>query len=271
MLDVIAAAHTHTMLSDTDKQVIGALLGALIGAVAGSIGTYLVGENARKKQRELSEIDKIRQQIKASTGALVAAQNNLHNLLVMALKNAGHSRDITKGIYDSQSRLTTFTMNLPLPYQIENGISDGVMNTNLVIQWDALETEVMLHNSNIIEFNDYYSFLRTSVHSAQLTNPNSLNLNTVISDSTTIASGAQQQVEACAHFRERCIKVLALVECHVAQYKKIDYKTITLAELEEYRQKLIDHKPSDSELKKKIEAANDQYTEDKAFGVNATL
>lgn len=267
MLEIFA----NISWTDTNKQVAAALIGSLLGAVIGALSTFLIGEHARKKQAEFNEIDKIRQKIKQHTGAIVAAQNNLHNLLVMALKNTGHTRDLTKGIYDNATNRTVFTMNLPQPYTIENGLSDGILNTNLVIQWTALELEVLLHNTNTTEFNDYYTFLRTSVHTAQLTNPNSLQKATIISDSQTIAAGAAEQVNACENFRGRCITVLALIELHAPQYKKIDYKTVKLDELEKYQLKLIDHKPTDKSLEKKIRELNEKYTEDKAFAVNAHI
>jgi gas vesicle protein len=257
--------------TDTNKQVAAALIGSLLGAIIGALSTFLIGEHARKKQAEFNEIDKIRQKIKQHTGAMVAAQNNLHNLLVMALKNTGHSRDLAQGIYDSATNRTVFTMNLPQPYKIENGLADGILNTDLVIQWTALELEVLLHNTNTTEFNDYYTFLRTSVHTAQLTNPNSLHKPTIISDSETIAAGAAEQVNACENFRARCIKVLARVELHAPQYKKINYKTVRLEELENYQSKLIDCKPTDKALGKKIKELEEQYTEDKAFAVNAHI
>ena len=230
-----------------------------------------IGEHARKKQIELNEIDKIRQKIKLHTGAIVAAQNNLHNLLIMALKNTGHTRDITKGIYDTVTNRTVFTMNLPQPYKIENGLSDSILNTNLVIQWTALELEVLLHNTNITEFNDYYTFLRTSVHTAQLTNPNSLQKPTILSDSQTIAAGATEQVKACENFMGRCITVLALVELHVTQYKKVDYRTVRFGALEKYQLRLIDYKPRDKGLEKKIKELKEKYTEGKTFAVNARI
>ncbi len=267
MLDVFA----NIKWTDTNKQVAAALIGSLLGAVIGALSTFLIGEHARKKQSEFNEIDKIRQKIKQHSGAIVAAQNNLHNLLVMALKNTGHTRDLTKGIFDTATNRTVFTMNLPQPYKIENGLSDGVLNTSLVIQWTALELEVILHNTNITEFNDYYTFLRTSVHTAQLTNPGSLQKATIISDSQTIAAGATENVNACENFRGRCIKVLALIELHVMQLKKIDYKTVKFDEIEKYQLKLIDHEPSDKTLTSKIKELEKKYTEDKAFAVNAHL
>jgi hypothetical protein len=255
--------------TDTNKQVAAALLGSLLGAVIGALSTFLIGEHARKKQSEFNEIDKIRHKIKQHYGAIAAAQNNLHNLLVMTLKNTIHTRDITKGIFDGATNRTVFTMNLPQPYKIENGLSDGILNTNLVIEWTALELEVILHNTNITEFNDYYTFLRTSVHNAQLTNPGSLQQATILSDSQTISSGANENVSACENFRGRCIKVLALIELHVKHLKKIDYKTVKLEEIEEYLQKLIDDKPSDKNIASKSKELEMKYSKDKAFGVKA--
>lgn len=257
--------------TDTNKQVAAVLIGSLLGAVTGAISTFLIGEHARKKQAEFNEIDKIRQKIKQDTGAIVAAQNNLHNLLIMALKNTGHARDLTKGIYEASTNRTVFTLSMPQPYKIENGLSDGILNTNLVIQWTALELEVLLHNTNTTEFNDYYTFLRTSVHTAQLTNPNSLQKPTIISDSHTIAEGASVQVNACENFRNRCITVLALIELYIPQYKKIYYKTITLNELEKYQLKLINYKPTDKALGKKVKNLEEKYTEGNAFMVNVHL
>lgn len=256
-------------LSETDKQVLSALLGALLGAIIGALSTFFTSEHARKKQLELNEVEKIRVKIKQSTGSLLAAQNNLHNLLIMTLKNTGHAKDMTKGIYDGDSKLTTFTMNLPQLYKIEPGLSNGMLNTHLVIHWDALETETILHNSNIKEFNDYYTFLRTSIHTAQLTNTSSLNLNTIISDNRTISAGAQQHVAACENFKTRCMKVEAMLELHLKQYSKIDYRTVKLGELEKYQQKLISHKPTDKQVKKKMDELSKKYTEQAAFKVNA--
>lgn len=253
---------------DNEAQIISAILGALIGALVGGLVAFLIGEHARKKQIELNEVENIRQKIKKSSGAIVTAQNNLQNLLVMSLKNAGHFGDMTKGIYDSKTQLTTFTMSLAQLYQIEKGLSEGMLNVNLVIQWDALETEVMLHNANIKEFNDYYTFLRTSIHTAQLGDPKALNVKTIASDSGTIANGATQNIDACAHFRGRCLQVLALLECHVEQYKKIDYKTVGLEELEKYQMKLIEHNPTEKEIEKKYKEEDAKYTAEKAFKVN---
>lgn len=254
--------------TDTNKQVVAGLVGALLGALIGAVSAYVVSERARKKQLEFNEIDKLRQKIKASTGSMVATQNNLHNLLVMCLKNKGHFRDMTKGIFDTTTKKTVFTMNLPQLYKAESGLSDGMANVNLTIQWTALETEAVLHNANIKEFNDYYSFLRTSIHTAQLNNSNDLNVDTIISDSGTIANGAKGQMEACDSFRSRCLTVLALIESHVRHYKKIDYQKVELAELQKYYQELVDQKPTDKEMKKKLVELEAQYTEEKAFNTN---
>jgi len=254
--------------TDANKQVVAGVIGALLGAVIGAISTFVVSERARKKQIELNEIDKLRQKIKASIGSIVAAQNNLHNLLVMCLKNKGHFRDMTKGIFDTKTKKTVFTMNLPQLYEVEPRLSDGMANVGLTIQWTALETEVVLHNANIKEFNDHYGFLRTSIHTAQLSNSNDLNVQTILSDSETITNGAKGQMDACDNFRARSLVVLALIDCHVQHYKKIDYRKIKLADLEEYYQKLVDQKPKDAEMKKKLAEFEAQYTEEKAFGTN---
>lgn len=265
MLDILANFHW----SDTDKQVLGAIMGALLGAVIGATSTFYVSDHTRRKQIELGEIEKIRQKIKNSTGAMAAIENNLHNLLVMSLKNTGHFRDVTKGVYDSKTGNAVFTMSLPQLYQVEPRLSDDILNVGLGIQWTALELEVILHNSNIREFTNYYAFLRTSVHSAQLTNPNSLVIKTLLSDSATIASGAKGEMLACDNFKSRCITVLALLRLQLTQYRKIDYsKSINLKGLEDYQKKLIDYKPSEDELNEKIQELEQDYTEEKAFGGN---
>jgi len=254
--------------TDTNKQVVAGLVGALLGALIGAVSTFVIGERARMKQLEFNEIDKLRQKIKDSTGSMVATQNNLHNLLVMCLKNKGHFRDMTKGIFDTGTKKTVFTMNLAQLYATEPGLSDRMANVNLTIQWTALETEVVLHNANIKEFNDYYNFLRTSIHTAQLNSSNDLNVNTITSDSETIANGAKGQMDACDNFRSRCLVVLALIDSHVQHYKKIDYRKVKLTDLQKYYQDLVDQKPTDSEMKKRLTELEAQYTEEKTFKTN---
>jgi len=267
MLEIIA----NISFSDTDKQVIGAVGGALLGALIGAFSTYIIGNNERKKAKNANEIERLRKRIRTSTGALVNAQTNVHNLLIMALKNMGHSEDITKGIYDEKIKKTVFNMNLQQVYLINEKLSDGILNANLTAQWDGLVTETILHNSHITDFNSYYILLRTSVHKAMLTNPKSLNLDAILSDNVTISNGAKAEVMACENFRSRCLKVLALIELHVDEYeKKIDYNKITVKELKEFHNSLVLSEPSEAELDKRIAEASKKYTQN-AFAFNTRV
>lgn len=257
--------------TDTNKQVASALIGSLLGAVVGAIATYLTSEHARKAQREQDEIDKLRADIKLSAGAAASIEDNLHRLLVICLKNTGHFRDMKKGIYDSAGRNTVFTLSLPKPYSVTPKLSNNLFNADTVIQWEALELEIMLHNSNITEITDYYSMLRSEIRKVQMTSPSSLNVAPIEHDSGVIASAATGQLAACENFKERCFQVLARLQLYVKINKTIDYKTVTLDELKAYKLSLVNYKPTPKKLENALIKLRETYTEEKAFQVNETL
>lgn len=258
-------AHSNPALSsDTKVQVVGSVLAVLLGTIIGSLATYWIGEKARKKQKETDEIKEQRKKVRGHEKAVRNAKAEIEGLLVLILKNIEHYKDIQQGIISEQGDFRT-TISMPQPYPHQIGIGVDLLNASLATKWQSFESEVVLQNSNLNEFNDYYVALRTSAHEALLHGAD-LNRQVLDRDNTAIKDGATQCIVASESFKERCFDLLAEMELEIIRWKSFDFTTITLQELKEYIEKLNSFKPTDKQLTKYI---NDElrlaYTSDKAF------
>jgi hypothetical protein len=253
--------HVH---SNDATQIISALIGAFAGAIIGAFGTYIIGERARRKQAEIDEVKYVRGRLKDNGQATLNVEGKLHNLLILILKNLDHYRDIQKGIINTKTNEFRPTISMPLPYEHLVGLDEEILNVNCIINWSGVESEITLQNANLNEFNAFYNSLRNTIHEARL-KKEALDTAVVVSDNNTIISAAGGLIIATTSFQERCIKVLAIIALTMEQWKKLDFTTITRKEIEEYRDKLVNYKPSEKALAKKVKELEDTYQTDKAF------
>jgi gas vesicle protein len=256
--------HLASSSNDTKSQIIGSVIGTLLGAAVGAFATYWIGEKARQKQKETDEIKEQRKKLQAHEKAVKTANAEIEGILVLILKNIEHYKDIQQGIMDDQNNFRT-TISLPQPYPHETGIGVDFMNVSLAIKWQSFESEVILQNSNLVEFNDYYAALRSSAHQVLLTGGN-LNRQVLNRDNDAIKGGAAQCILASESFLERCFGILAEMELGVKKWRSFNFTTVTLQELKDYLDELHDYKPSDKQLKKHVDdELRSVYTADNAF------
>jgi len=243
--------HSQVASNGTKIQVIGSVVAVLLGTIIGALTTYWIGEKARNKQKETDEIKEQRKKVRAHEKAVKNANAEIQGVLVLILKNIEHYIDIQKGIISSQGQFRT-TISMPQPYPHQTGISVDLINMSLAMKWQSYDSEVVLQNSNLNEFNEYYIALRTSAHEALLHGTN-LNRQVLDRDNDAIKDGAAQCILASESFKERCFVLLAEMELAVQKWKSFDFTTITLQELKDYMDKLHDFKPTDERLKKHID------------------
>jgi gas vesicle protein len=241
---------SHIAVSDTKIQVVGGIVGILLGAFVGSLATYWIGEKARKKQKETDEIKEQRKKVRTHEKAVKNANAEIEGLLVLILKNIEHYKDIQQGIISPQGQFRT-TISMPQPYPHQTGIGVDLLNVSLAVKWQSFESEVVLQNSNLNEFNEYYVALRSSAHEALLHSAN-LNRQVLDRDNTAIKDGAAQCILASESFKERCFVLLAEIELGAKRWKSFDFTTITLQELKDYMEKIGSFKPTDKQLTKHI-------------------
>ena len=250
--------------NDTKAQILGVIIGTLLGALVGALATYIIGEQARKKQKEIDEIKEQRLKLRAHETAIKKANAEIEGLLVLILKNIQHYHDIEQGILDSEGNFRT-TISMPQPYPHEAGLGVDMLSVSLATKWQSFESEVVLQNSNLNEFNDYYVNLRTSAHELLLKSED-LNRQVIDSDNTAIKSGEAQCIEAAESFLERCFVLLAEMELGAMRWKSFDFTAITLTDLKEYIEKVHSFKPTDKQLTKRINSEyRSVYTSENAF------
>ncbi len=253
-----------TLLDSSTLQVLGGIAGALLGALAGAFGTYVIGEKARKKQKDDDEIKEQRLKIRANERALKNAEAEIEAHLVLILKNIEHYNDIKKGIVDLSGKFRT-TLSMPQPYFHQVGIGVDLMNVSFATKWQSYESEVVLQNSNLNEFNEYYVALRSSAHESLL-HGQQLNSQVLAMDDLVIKDGAGQCIIAAESFKERCFTLVAEIALGAQHWESIDFTKVTLEEVKIYINKIHSYEPTQEQLTSYIdEELRPIYTPEKAF------
>ncbi len=240
--------------SDAEKQaygsIIGSLLGAAVGALLGALAAFAIGVYARNKEIEKQKLFENRKIMNNSRLACAQAGAFIMSTLVQNEFNRGTGFDIAKGIQDESNNLT-FQINTPEPYSVPpDKILDNLCNDDIVVEWLSLRQEIKLQNSNIINFRDYYTFLRTTVLAEMHTgHGESLEMEIIESDKRTIAKVTHDQQAMHDDFKERCMKIQAKLLCYNEYHNSFDLKdSISLSEHREMVTRLYAYKPTKKTL-----------------------
>ena len=251
MIDLIPGLE----FSDSEKQlygsIVGAILGALIGAIVGALSTFIIGNRERKKQDELQKITQNRSFIRENATSLHSMQISISDLLIKCEANNEYAKDIQKGLIKKDGGKTLALMQLSTPFQYPQpdvSYTEKMLNDNIITYWSNFCQEVELQNKNIDDFAQYYKMLSSTIHSALLKGDN-IDQNVVESDSITIKSGMDQQLAANSILRDKCINLLALIDCFASYLDKTDARDFTsLSQYRTFMERIISYEPSFEEL-----------------------
>ncbi len=239
-------------------------IGALLGGFFGATSTYFISERSRNKQREIDEIKEQRLKIRAYERAMLNVNAEIEATLVLILKNTDHYKDMRQGIVDKNGKFRA-SISLPHPYAHKSGLGIDIMNIAFASQWQSFESEIILQNANLVEFNNYYSALSASAHD-MLLKGETLNPQVIHQDNKAIMQGSVSCIVATENFKERCLGLIARIDLIARRWKVIDFTSIELEDLLQYIETLRHFEPQISEINDYVNTKlRDTYISEKAF------
>ena len=258
MIDLISGV----TFNDTEKQVYGSIAAALLGALVGTMTTYFIGNRERRKQDELNKIHLNRKSIHDNSIGLQSAELTIKDLMIKCEANNEYVADIKKGLIKKDGEKTFALMQLSTPFiyqKPEIGITQQILNDQIVTLWANLCQEIELQNKNVNDFADYYKVLFNTIHTSLL-KAEQLDMSVVISDNKTIAKGMDQQLNANKCLRKKCIDLLAYIDCFIKHIKETDPRKFkTLEQFRSFIDSMTKYEPSSDEFNKARESEEQTY------------
>lgn len=259
--------------TDSDKQIYGSVAAALLGALVGTLATYFTANRERKKQDELSKIRINREYIHDNSKGLQSAEITITDLLIKCEANNEYVTDIKKGLIkrDGEKTLALMQLSTPFNYPLPaKDITQQILNDRIVTLWANLCQEIELQNKNISDFADYYRVLFSTIHTSLLKGEK-LDMSVVRSDNKTIGKGMDQQLNANKYLRNKCITLLAHIDCFKNHIKENDpRKLISLEEYRTFIDTVAKYEPSPIELDKAKESEEKIYNPKVMFKSEST-
>lgn len=238
----------------------GAVVGALLGALLGAGTTFFIGLYMRNKEIEKQRVFEHKTTIKEDGFTCRVANYFITSTLFKNSYNLKTAHDVGEGVIDEHSG-TVFQLNIPEPYQEPPELTNGFLNDSILASWISIKQEISGENISIINFNEYYSRLRNTLHSEMFTgNKRDLNMQAIQADNNMIIGAMQDRQDADRQFRIALIRLQAKLQCYNKYYLSFDLHDST--SLEGHRdviEKLVKYEPSKSELAKEIKRIEGVY------------
>jgi len=118
--------------SQTWMPIVAAIVGAAAGALLGALTTYLIGNRERKKQIDSAKFDRQRVRFLAGNRAVLSLESRLNELLFRAMGNRESYEDLSKGIFDKESRNSRILLSLPAEYDFNQNVTPDILNGYLI-------------------------------------------------------------------------------------------------------------------------------------------
>ena len=248
--------------TDTEKQVYGSIVAALLGALVGTLATFFIANRERKKQDELHKIRLNRQYIHDNSLGLQSAEQTLTDLMIKCEANNEYVADIKKGLIKKNGEKTLALMQLSTPFNYplpDKAITQQILNDRIVTLWANLCQEIELQNKNVDDFANYYKVLFSTIHTSLLKGEK-LDMSVVASDNETIAKGMDQQLNSNKFLRNKCINLLAHIDCFIKYIKTTDPREFkSLKDYRSFIDRMAKYEPSPDELEKAKAAEEQTY------------
>lgn len=248
--------------TDAEKQVYGSIAAALLGTLIGTLTTFFTANRERKKQDELHRIRLNRKYIHDNSIGLQSAELTITDLMIKCEANNEYVADIKKGLIKKDGEKTLALMQLSTPFNYplpDKAITQQVLNDRIVTLWANLCQEIELQNKNVDDFANYYKVLFSTIHTSLLKGEK-LDMSVIASDNETIIKGMDQQLNSNKYLRNKCINLLAHIECFKNDIK--DTNPREFKSLKEYRSfidRMAKNEPSPNELEKAKESEEQTY------------
>ena len=110
-----------------------------------------------------------------------------------------------------------------------------------------------------LTFAKKYKVLFSTIHTSLLKGEQ-LDMSVVVSDNKTITKGMDQQLNANKYLRNKCINLLAHIECFKNHIKETDPRKFkTLNEYRSFIENIANYEPTSNELDKTKESEEQTY------------
>jgi hypothetical protein len=263
---IFAIISSQTGSSDGQAwiPIMSAVLGAAVGALLGALTTYFIGNRERDKQLEIAKFDRQRNRFLENNRQALGIETALNSLLINVVSNQESFDDLAQGIFNETTRNAILQLNLPVTYTLNKDF-EGILNGYLLNRLNNLTAEIEMQNKGILDFNSYYSQLRSHIIS-MLIKGKKPDLNNLMLNNQVIKLAIDGEHTAAEVFKNKTLHISATLNLFFDWYTQTNTRNFKASsEFIAHIDAMMAWEPNKKALDVKIKALSKQYVSGQAF------